>query len=205
MAAASARWNSGRFVSIRATVSPFSTPSAASPAASSRTRSAYSPQVQVKSSPLVRRAVRSGCASAVSWNASAIVLASSATGASVLRSAVVVVVVAVAIVLFVPPPCRLQEPVTRLPDAKSLSLQASYVVGESHNEHQQDKHEPHYAGAFHDAYGHGAATDLLDNGPEDVPAVERQEREEVHDRQRERDDRQDLNRVSDAAQDRLTG
>ena len=88
MAAASAKWNSGRLTIISATVSSLPTPSAASPAATARTRSAYSPQVQVNSSPLVRIAIRSGWASAVSWNASHAVFASSAAGRSVPLSAV---------------------------------------------------------------------------------------------------------------------
>jgi hypothetical protein len=73
MAAASAMWNSGRFVSMIPTVSPRFSPSAASPAASCFTRSAYSAHVIENSSPLVRIATRSGYSDAVTWNAAHIV------------------------------------------------------------------------------------------------------------------------------------
>src|SRR5919201_134006 len=96
-------------------------------------------------------------------------------------------------------------PVTRLLDPESLALKASNVVGESHNEHQYDKHESHHTGPLHDAEGDRPAPDFLDYGPEDVAPVERQEGEEVHDRQRQRDDRQDLDGVGHVAEDGLPG
>src|SRR4051812_39996573 len=73
MAAVSARWNSGRLVSISPTVSPRLTPSAASPAAMRRTPSAYSDQVTLSASALVRRATLSPNSAAVAWKAAGIV------------------------------------------------------------------------------------------------------------------------------------
>ena len=87
-AAASNQWNSGRFVSRIAIVWPRSRPSPASPAAVDLTLSAYSRQVMENSSPLVRIAVRSGCARAVAWKASAMVEASSPAGRPARRSVV---------------------------------------------------------------------------------------------------------------------
>ncbi len=63
-----------------ATVSPRPMPRAASPAAIFSTRCAYSAHVIENSSPFVRMAGWSARSSAVSWKASAIVLASSARG-----------------------------------------------------------------------------------------------------------------------------
>ena len=74
----SAKWNSGRLFSSSPTVSPRSTPSAASPAASRSTRSAYSAHVMLNSSPFVRIATRSANSAAVTWNAPHIVGSSSA-------------------------------------------------------------------------------------------------------------------------------
>ena len=51
--------------------------------------------------------------------------------------------------------------------------------------------------------GTGLRAHLLDDRPEDVAAVERQEREQVHDRERQRDDREDPDRVGEVADDRL--
>ncbi|SHS86740.1 Uncharacterised protein [Mycobacteroides abscessus subsp. abscessus] len=67
--AVSHRWNSGRFVSISATVSPGPTPNPARPKAISRTRSRYRRHVITTPSPTVRSATRSGCCAAVRWNA----------------------------------------------------------------------------------------------------------------------------------------
>jgi hypothetical protein len=69
-AAVSTRWNSGRLVSSTPTVSPWPTPRAANPAASLRTRSAYSRQVMATLFPGVRNATADGRSRAVSWNAS---------------------------------------------------------------------------------------------------------------------------------------
>src|SRR5436190_5228176 len=69
-------------------VSPRCAPTPASPAPSAFTRSAYSRQVQLNSSRLVRIATRFGCAAAVAWKAAHAVPASSATGRSVLLETV---------------------------------------------------------------------------------------------------------------------
>src|ERR1700722_6315511 len=83
MTAESRGWNSGRLWSMNATVSPRRTPSAWNPAASRLTLSAYSANVIVVPSRIVRRATCSARAAAVSWNASHIVVAFSATGSPV--------------------------------------------------------------------------------------------------------------------------
>src|SRR3954447_1074349 len=70
MAPASARWNSGRLRSMRATASPGSTPSAARPAAMRSTWPAYCAQVISVAPPGVRSATRSGWRAAVAWKAS---------------------------------------------------------------------------------------------------------------------------------------
>ena len=54
--------------------------------------------------------------------------------------------------------------------------------------------KPITLGLFHDAEGDRAAADLLDQAPEDVAAVERQEGEQVDDGEREADDGQDVRR-----------
>ena len=54
-----------------------------------------------------------------------------------------------------------------------------------------DQHEADDAGPLHDAERDRPPAHLLGQRPEDVPAVERQEREQVDDRQRQRDHRQD--------------
>jgi hypothetical protein len=69
MAAVSIQWNSGRFVSMIAIVSPRPRPSAARPAAVFLTFSAYSAHVMLNSPPLVRMASRSAYSRAVTWNA----------------------------------------------------------------------------------------------------------------------------------------
>ena len=65
IAAASTRWNSGRLVSRKATVSPRPTPRPARPPAYSRTRAEYSPQVMETASPRVRSATSSARSAAV--------------------------------------------------------------------------------------------------------------------------------------------
>ena len=51
--------------------------------------------------------------------------------------------------------------------------------------------------------GIAPAADLLGERPEDVPAVERQEREQVDDRERQRDQREDVERARRVERDRL--
>jgi hypothetical protein len=66
---------------MSATVSPRSTPRPASPAARSRTRSAYSRQLIDVAPPLVRRATSSAISVALRWKASHSVAASRPGGA----------------------------------------------------------------------------------------------------------------------------
>ena len=65
--------------------------------------------------------------------------------------------------------------------------------------------KPTTAGALHDPERHRPAADLLDQAPEDVPAVERQEREQVDHRQREADQREHEQRLAGVELDRLPG
>src|SRR4051812_11525638 len=169
MTARSARWNSGRLESISATVSPRRTPSAASPPASASTRSRSSPQVSEISSFLVRTATRSGKSSAVMRNASAIERACSArreTGAAVVA----------------------MRPT--LPDVEPLAGEPADVVREADEGEHDHEREAHESRPLHDAERDRAPAHLLGQRPEDVPAVERQEREQVDDAERQRDHRE---------------
>src|SRR5215210_6636317 len=157
-----------------ATVSPRPTPRAASPPATFLTWSAYSPQVSETSSSFVRSATSSATAPAVIWNASQTVLASMAGGRSVLRSAVLLSKGA-------PLSFPEKEPNAALPDLEALTGQATDVVRQPEREQPDDEHEADDAGFLHQGVGDGLAPDQLHEGPEDVPAVEGQEREQVHD------------------------
>src|SRR5918999_593951 len=183
MAAASKKWNSGRFVSIRPIVSPRPSPIPARPAATRSTLAAYSPQVMLTSSSLVLSATLSALSRAVVWNASATVAASRAVGRSVVA----------------PSTTR------RLPDLEAFVGQPVDVVREPDEEHEQHQHHPDESRPLHDAERDRFAADLLDDRPEDVAAVERQEREQVDDRQRQRDQGEDADRVGHVVEDRLAG
>ncbi len=58
---------------------------------------------------------------------------------------------------------------------------------EAEEEEHDHEDEAERAGALHHPEGHGPAAHLLDQAPEDVAAVERQEREEVDQAEREAD------------------
>ena len=60
-----------------------------------------------------------------------------------------------------------------------------------------------HPGLLHDPERHRPPADLLDQAPEDVAAVERQEREQVDDRQREADHREHGERAARVELDRL--
>jgi hypothetical protein len=64
-------------------------------------------------------------------------------------------------------------------------------------EQQQDEHEADHAGALHDAERDRPAAQLLGERPEDVAAVERQQREQVDHRERQRDQPEDEDRLLD--------
>src|SRR3954469_22822724 len=192
MAAASAKWNSGRLTIITATVSPLPTPRAARPAATDRTRSAYSLHVQENSSSFVRIATRSGWASAVSWNASHAVAASIPAGRSVALSAV-----------FTSIPGEAYPSGPRPAILEPAVVEAVDVVREPDREQDHHQQEPHHAGPLHDAEGDRAPADLLHEAPEDVAAVQRQEREQVDDRQREADEGDQRQRLDGAVGERL--
>src|SRR4051794_20293328 len=152
-------WNSGRLESISATVSPRRTPSRASPPARASTRSRSPLHVSETSSSFVRTATRSGWSSAVIRNASAIVRAPTARRAGVAS---------------VVSPMGLT-----LPDLEAVAGQSPGVVAEADQEQHDHEREADEAGTLHDAEGDRAAAHLLRHGPEDVAAVEGQEREQV--------------------------
>src|SRR5215213_99326 len=183
IAARSAMWNSGRFESISATVSPRRTPSPARPPASASTRSRSSPHVSETASSFVRTATRSPLSSAVSRNASAIERAPTE------RRVTEAVVVATA--------------PAKLPDAEAVSREPPDVVREPDEEQREHEREPHEAGPLHDAEGHRAAADLLGQRPEDVAPVERQEREEVDHAERQGDHRKEVHALLEAELDAL--
>src|SRR3954447_24969443 len=160
-------WNSGRLASISATVSPRRTPSLARPPASASTRSRSSDHVRETESSFVRTATSSGWSSTVSRNASAIERAPRE------RRVAGAVVVATA-------------PAT-LPDAEAAPREPPDVVREADEEEREDEREPDEACPLHDAEGDRPAADLLRERPEDVAAVERQEREQVDHAEGERD------------------
>src|SRR5215211_228630 len=80
---------------------------------------------------------------------------------------------------------------------EALAREPVDVVRQAHQEDQDHQHEADHPGALHHAERHGLAPDLLHNRPEDVAAVEWEEREQVHDRQRERDDREDAHHLGE--------
>src|SRR6266480_2418901 len=190
MAAASTQWNSGRLVRSSAIVWPWPSPSPASPAASARTLSEYSPQVMVNSSPLVRSATRSGCSSAVTWKAPQSVDSLSALYST--RSCSVVVASITPPVLGLSPGGYCPEQGEReLAGLEAVAGEPADVVREPDEEEAQHQGEPDQARPLHDAERNRPAAHLLDYCPEDVAAVEREEREQVDDRERQRDQRDD--------------
>src|SRR2546429_468432 len=66
-----------------------------------------------------------------------------------------------------------------LPHVEALAGQSPDVVGEPDDEDEQHQRDPDCARALHDAEGDPPAAQLLGDRPEDVAAVQRQEREEV--------------------------
>src|SRR5688572_18138823 len=79
-----------------------------------------------------------------------------------------------------------------LPDAVERPvLETLHVIGYPYEEQEQNQHEAHDAGALHRTEGDRPAAHLLRERPEDVPSVEGQERREVDDGERERDQAED--------------
>src|SRR3954453_9555518 len=194
MAARSARWNSGRLVSSSAMHCPRSRPRRASPPASASTRSRISPHVIDTSSPLVRTNTASGLFAAVMRNASANVAASIARRAAVPDS----------MSKFLPGKLTPGEAYPRsLSDAEALARQAPDVVGEADHEDEEHEHDADVARALHDRERDRPAAQLLGQREEDVAAVEGQEREEVDDAQRQRDHRQQEQRLRGGELERL--
>src|SRR6476469_2519604 len=90
-----------------------------------------------------------------------------------------------------------------LPHPEARATEPSDVVGQPDHEQHDHEHEPDRAGALHDAERDRPAADLLRHGPEDVAAVERQEREQVPHREAQRDDRQDEDRLREVEAEAL--
>src|SRR5829696_6818856 len=172
IAARSAMWNSGRLASMIATVSPRPTPSSCRPRASASTRSRSSDQVSETSSSLVRTATRSGWSSAVIRKASAMVAAPTARDPAAAGAV-------------------MGRPYLRgLTDVEALAGQSPDVVRQADHGEPDDEREADEPGPLHGRERDRPAPHLLGQGPEDVPAVERQEREQVDDAQGQRDDRE---------------
>ena len=83
--------------------------------------------------------------------------------------------------------------------------QATDVVAQAEEEEHDHEHEAERPGALHHPVGNRFAPHLLDQAPEDVAPVERQEGEEVDQAEREADDRQQRQRLAGADLDRLVG
>src|ERR671935_271746 len=75
---------------------------------------------------------------------------------------------------------------------------AVQVVRERDEEHEQDQREADHGRPLVDLARDGAAADALDDREEDVPAVERQQRQQVQEREREADQAEDLDVRGDA-------
>ena len=71
------------------------------------------------------------------------------------------------------------------------------------DEQEDHEHEADHARLLHDPEGHRPAPDLLDQAPEDVAAVERQERKQVDDRQRQADHGEQRERAAGVELERL--
>src|SRR5438105_2558877 len=185
-----------------ATVSPRRTPSCARPPATASTRPRSSPQVSETLSSALRTATTSRWLAAVRRNASATVCASTArspTGVIVLLS-------------IVPPLCRALSSAPRKlsqcglkagsrrnsADVEAWAAERRDVVAEADHEQHHDQHEADHPGPLHHLERDPPTPDLLGHGPEHVPAVQRQEREQVDDAQRQRDQREDLERLRGA-------
>src|SRR3954449_2799298 len=170
---------------MSATLSPLPTPSLRSPAASASARSRIWPQVKVSEPPLVRTAMRSGTLATVC--SSACVMVSPATGGAVRCCA--------AVVASMP---------WNLPQVEALAArQPADVVGQPDEGDEDDDHEADDARSLHHGEGNGATADLLGHGPEHVSAVQRKEREEVDDRQGQRDQGEDEQRLGGVERERF--
>src|SRR5436305_4377967 len=180
-------WNSGLLPSMIATVSPRPTPSCVRPPATASTRPRSSDHVSETLSWAVRTATTSGWLAAVRRNASATVCASTArapTGAMVLLS-------------IVPPLGRALSSAQRKTiavlakrgsaNAEAWAAERRDVVAQADHEQHHDQHKADHPGPLHHLERDPPTPDLLGHGPEHVPAVQRQEREQVDDSQRQRD------------------
>jgi Transmembrane secretion effector len=88
-----------------------------------------------------------------------------------------------------------------LVQADSRPGQRRDVVGQPDHEDQQDQREPDDAGALHHLERNPLAPDLLGQSPEHVAAVEWEEREQVDDPERQRNQRKDPQSLSGAGRE----
>src|SRR4051794_1150720 len=182
-------WNSGRLTSMIAIVSPFWSPSAASPAAVLRTSSSYSLQVSSSDPSRVFSARRSGTRLAVNWKTPGAVPWSSASWCGDRSTCVAISI----------PPFRdslIPRSVNSCPARQPID-----VVRQPQNEQPDYEHEADHPCPLHNGIGDRPPAHELDKRPEDVPAIERQEREQVDDRQRQRDHCEQEDRVAPVVRD----
>src|SRR3954447_26912378 len=185
-------WNSGRLASITATTSPGATPSSRNPSAKRSTRSPYSAHVSSRSPPRVRSATRSGACATVRAKASATV-----SGCSpFFEPSACTAVLCIALSL----PCGRGSA-----GVEAAAREAADVVREADHEQEHHEHEADHAGLLHDPERDRPPAHLLDQAPEDVAAVERQEGEQVYYGQRQADHRQQRERAAGVEGDRLAG
>src|SRR5215207_2189463 len=93
----------------------------------------------------------------------------------------------------------------RLADVVGIAAEAADVVGEADHHQHHHQREPDHRRPLHHPQRDRAAAQFLDDRPEDVAAVERQDRQQVDQTQREADQGQQQDRFDGAAVDRLVG
>ena len=93
----------------------------------------------------------------------------------------------------------------RLPDVEAVGADPADVVGEADHHQHHDEGEADHRRPLHHPQRDRAAAQFLDQRPEDVAAVERQDRQQVDQAEREADQGQQQQRRVDADVDRLVG
>src|SRR5680860_474138 len=81
-----------------------------------------------------------------------------------------------------------------LPDVEAFAGEAGYVVIEAEEEEHCDEGDADDARSLHQLQRHRLAAEFLDQAPEDMAPVERQDRQEVDQPKREADDRKEQQR-----------
>src|SRR5436305_12804445 len=172
-------WNSGRLLSMIATASPRPTPSSARPPATASTRARSWAQVNETRSSAVRTAMISGCAAAVRRSASVIVGASTADA-----SGRVIVLLSIlcrtSLRSRLPHGSPSHRGAAMLSGQEAASGQSRDVVTQPDHENDDDQDKPDRSGPLHDLEPDPPPPDLLGQRPEDVTAVERGARDQIH-------------------------